>query len=454
MSSVPSLSGFSSTESGTGGRTEIRRVYTGIEHGIIEVPFEDLVVSGKLKIYPEVQGKNYFRLYSKTDKIVFQAGSHVGLIPINENLSIEVTPRFPIKSIDRLLKLSSFSPVAIPSLNRFYEGGDEDDHSYIDCITTAFINSLEEIKQNGRLKQYNYYKENTSFPKGKLHLTDTIRTNFSRGTYSKIVSGWFSRDVDIGLNRCLKYTLWHLYQRYRGIRNRAGVSKILFELNSAFKLFEDVELDPSKRFSRDQLFLDTDKIPSNRFYYNLPINLAKLILANKGVTFDGEIDEILMASLIIDMERIFEKYIRNVLSQALQDFGEYKVIDGNRFDEDGGRKHFFDENSGTCSEIYATPDIILKDARGYSIIVDTKYRPVENNPPREDLNQIAGYLASYQARIGLLIYPKHLKSKCGLEKLGNIGEQKYYSYYIDLDSSNILIEEKKLAESIHSLTSP
>src|SRR4051812_8177307 len=61
-----------------------RRVIPAVEQQAVAISLSDLLVDGKLDLYEEVIGKDYFRMYLSKNNLVFQAGSFVGLIPIND----------------------------------------------------------------------------------------------------------------------------------------------------------------------------------------------------------------------------------------------------------------------------------------------------------------------------------------------------------------------------------
>src|SRR5689334_13106941 len=91
----------------------VRLVLTVNEYEPLAVDYDELVVGGRLQIYDEVVGKGYFSVYARKDQLIFQAGNYVGLIPINERIAIDVRPRVPIRSLERLLRIAGAQPIVI-----------------------------------------------------------------------------------------------------------------------------------------------------------------------------------------------------------------------------------------------------------------------------------------------------------------------------------------------------
>ena len=96
-------------------------VYPCHEHGAICVPLNDLIVDGKLSIFPEVQGKGYFDIDFRGAELVLKAKNHVGLIPINSRVQIHVTPKVPIANLLYLVQRAKRAIKYLPGFFRSYK---------------------------------------------------------------------------------------------------------------------------------------------------------------------------------------------------------------------------------------------------------------------------------------------------------------------------------------------
>lgn len=403
---------------------EPRKPYEVEEHEAIEIPLSDLMEGDRLHLYPEVTRKNYFRVYFKDDRLLFQAGGFVGLIPVNPRVAIFVRQRVPVRNLERLIAVAEHAPVSLAPHERSYAVHEESNPSLLDLLARAFLASLSVVEAEGLYREYEQTVEDTSFPRGRILMGQTVHRHAARGVSNRITASWFAQSIDTAPNRCLKYAIWYLAGRYNSVRlNRAGAKSILYELNRVYHLFNGVELDRSRRFLDDSLVADPGRLPSIRAYYRNTINLASTIIRDQGVTFDGRGDDVLMASFLINMETVFESYLRVVLRRRLESLSpKVKVLDGNKSGSHGGKKLLFDE---APSEI-ATPDIVIgmttrsATAPQYPLLIEVKYKKIRGAPERSDINQAISYATSYRAPHVVLAHPRVEGSKHGLHILGRI----------------------------------
>src|SRR5580692_9882911 len=75
-----------------------------------------LLRDGCLEVYPEVIGKEYFTIRQQPGALRLQAGGFIGLIPLNDRLSIEVKPRVPIDNLSHLMHVAEGTPRELPRM--------------------------------------------------------------------------------------------------------------------------------------------------------------------------------------------------------------------------------------------------------------------------------------------------------------------------------------------------
>ncbi len=429
-----------------------RKVFPAIEYEPTDIPLSEVYKDGILDIYPQVKGKDFFRIYSKQDRLVFQAGSYIGLIPINDRVALDVRSRVPIKNMERVLQIAERKPVALNPHFRQYAVHEDSAPSLLDLLAQSFIDSTGEIETFGLHREYIQRTSQTSFPRGRILLGETLRLHEARGIKHRVSASWFEHSADTALNRCLKYTIWYLFQKYSSMKPRKGSQGLIAELNRLYYLFDGIELDKNRSFLNDRLVVDPNRIPSIRAYYKASINIAVTIIRDRGVAFDVEGDEILLPSLLIDFDKVFENYLRAILRSKIHGFSyDMYVLDGNEGGEYGGKKMLFDSLPSEA----AKPDIVFKlevagKDNSYPLLIEAKYKKFIQ-PSREDINQAISYGVSYRCERVVIAHPRIEGLNPGLHKLGTIGSLTLYQYVFDLGAENPEDEEEKLMESMLSL---
>ncbi len=418
------------------------------EYGQVPVSYDDLFVRGKLDLYPEVIGKKYFSFYLQKDNLIFQAGGYVGLIPINDRVILDVRPRVPVANLERILQVTRETPVTL-SYRREYASLLAPSPSLLDILANELLAGLSHIEAQGMQKEYLRQTADTSFPRGRFLMGETVQRHLARGrTHSAAVS-WFEHSADTGVNRCLKYAIWLLAQRYRALTFRRGQAAIAAALNRAYQLFGRVTLDSSRSFLRDPLVADPSRIPALRDYYVPLVRLAVTIIENRGVSFERRGEGLLLPSMIFDFDQVFERYVLLVLQERLAGSG-LRVLDGKRGAPEGGRKLLFDESPrGEGAE----PDVVVERGGETAVVAEVKYKPVDF-PDRSDIEQAIGYGFSYRCKDVVLVHPKRDGGTPGLHHVGTMQGYKFHQYVMDLAAEDPEAEEATFAAAIASLATP
>lgn len=418
------------------------------EYEQVPVSFDDLFVSGELDLYPEVVGKKYFSFYLKRDSLIFQAGGYVGLIPINDRVILDVRPRVPVRNLERLLQITNEVPVTLDYL-REYPTLAAPAPSLLDILARELLAGLSQIEANGLHKEYLRRVDHTSFPRGRILMGPTMR-HHALGQHHVVTSSWFEHSADTALNRCLKYAIWLLAQRYRALTLRKGQRRIVASLNNRWNLFDRVSLDHSRSFMQDPAVIDPNRIPALRLYYAPLIRLAVSIIENRGISFEKRGSGLMLPSMIFDFDVVFETYVRLILKDRLEKLlPDLRVLDGNKGAPVGGQKPLFD--ASPRNEL-AKPDIVVKEitSRDCAIVLDAKYKPV-NYPDRADIEQAIGYAFSYRCRKSVIVHPKKEEGTSGLHHLGTMQGYQFYHYVIDLAADDPDAEEGRFADAMRAL---
>lgn len=408
---------------------------------------------GKLDAYPSILNRDYFTLSAGSTGLTLQAGGFIGVIPLNERLTIEVTPRVPVNNLSRILRIAEHVPVALEDTSRLYTLEPEVYPSLIDLYAQTLIKHVEEIALRGVLREYARRQEATSFPRGRILMTETLKSLAPRGIQHKVVATWFQRSIDNPANRCIKYAAWFL-SRFRSEAGRprlAGSRKITQGLGRAFRVFDGVELDLRRSFLFDPVVVGNAPLPPHRAHYRPVLDLCRVIIKQQAVRLDQPGGVVGLPSLVLNMSTAFESYLRQVLVAWAEQHGGLRVLNGNHAPPDGGQKPLFDSGAATK----ASPDIVLvpKGSAEPRLVLEVKYKPSERAVAREDVNQAIAYGASYRCARVLLVQPRGPRDAepQGIRELGTINNMRVDRYVYDLGVDELQTSEAELCEDLAAI---
>jgi 5-methylcytosine-specific restriction enzyme subunit McrC len=320
----------------------------------------------------------------------------------------------------------------------------------MDILARTLVGGIAEIERYGLYKEYIQRTEDTSFPRGRIMIGETLRRHMARGRSHAVTASWYEHSTDTAPNRCLKYAIWMLAQYYKSLTLRKGQRWVISELNQAYHLFDKVSLDKSKSFLRDPMVSDLSRLPALRSYYAPVLRIAISIIENRGVSFEERGSSLSLPSMIFDFDVVFEKYLRMILEEKLEMLDpRLRVLDGNRGGEYGGEKRLFDASPRNEK---ANPDVVVKregavgEDEIHALLLDAKYKPVIN-PERPDVNQAISYAFSYRCHNFVLAQPRKVGGPSGLKLVGTIKDYNFYLANEDPEE-----EELKFAQAMLELT--
>jgi 5-methylcytosine-specific restriction enzyme subunit McrC len=220
-------------------------------------------------------------------------------------------------------------------------------------------------------------------------------------------------------------------------------------LNALYNAFDDVDLDHERKFLDDPLVTGEQPLPTLRAYYRDALNVASVVVAQEAVLLESFTGRLRLPSLVLDMNDVFESYIRAVLwLHAKQNQWQGDVLDGNI----DGRKLLFE----ALPSDDATPDVVLRAPDGtVPLVIEVKNVPAKRLSAREAINQAVTYAVSYKSPRVMVVHPRStVASPYGMMKMGDIGEIEVYQYQMDLGSSDPAAEDGKFGEAVASLLPP
>lgn len=316
--------------------------------------------------------------YQKSPKFLgvtpdYKASYYIGADWLSDNLPIVVTPK--IQNIDYMKMFICALDFDLPSdyFSSFY--GIDFDKKEIVCdglkdevtplLIIHFLSTVKRLLKRGLKKDYVIREENlNSKIKGHIQISKNIQKNIIPQRLDRTYCRYQDYTTDHPENRLLKKALLFVEHYLSQHGELKSINRLRTELNSSLSHFEmvigEIELSQIRTIANNKLYRE----------HTEAVKLAKQILRR----FSYSIHAVRSSSQKVpvfwmDMSRLYEVYVYNLLHQAYGNEIEFQVKGYN----------------GTAV------DFIKKDDK---IIIDTKYKPRYkdgNVGIIDDIRQISAY---------------------------------------------------------------
>lgn len=316
-----------------------------------------------------------------------QFKNYVGLIQLKSGFQIEVLPKIDMVSSDketkkifikmlRCLKEFEGKSFNISNLN-------VDRMNVYEIFINMYLQSVSELCKRGLKSAYLVDDDNLPVFKGKMVFKEQIKRNLVHK--EKFYVSYDEYSLNRPENRLIKSTLLKLMNLSTDHSNKKLCSQNL-------TYFENVEISVN---------VDSDfqnvKIDRNTKDYEKLINWSKVFLKNKSfTTFSGES---VSRALLFAMEKLFEAYASKYVKEIFNDC----IVST----QDKGH-HLFNLPSRKFS---LRPDIVIKTTNNNLVIMDTKWKELNDNPrsnygiSQSDMYQMYAYSKKYVTSEVWLLYP-------------------------------------------------
>ena len=408
-------------------------IYPAREREATSIPVAEVLRDGDIDIIRDVQSRDYFDITFRGDRLTVTAGKYVGLIPLNDRVFIQVEPKVPVGNLLAILSAVEGEVAELSVLSRQYKATDAAPPPHLlASIASTFALALRRIEVDGLQKRYDPFTEGGAFLKGQICFSESVQQYWSRGTRYAAVSTFFDLTADSAQNRLLRYACHVLLVLHRR-------TNLLRDTIRDLAHFEDV-------FSRTGVRLTPlgagggPHPAEHSAEYLHALRLARLIVSGHGIELRGDGEDVSLPSFLINMETLFEDYVRHVVTSQLIGI---EVLNGNT---DGSRP-LFDSSSAPK----ATPDIVVRRGAEFPLIGEVKYKSLEK---REDRYQVLAYGLSYRARNVVLILPADSAASAGLASIGEIDNLRVHRYRFDLSATDLAAEEARFGAAVRNLLQP
>jgi len=359
------------------------------EFGALEISAKRLMIDGEITLDPRIVDRGYLNVSLVKGQVVFRADRYVGLIPINANIVLRVRSRAKIANLAQMIVKSGIAPNAIADfargyLPRFVTGTDIEKIYYAPLIRGA-----EKILDLGMMKTY-IEIENPPAWRGRLLVSDTIKRYRAhniryRGEFDyKTLS--YSGPENIALKHGLKIV--RSWLQANDMRNPAIVR--VDRALAAMEAIPDVTANIASLIQ--QIGRSAGRLPSQYAYYRDPLWTTYLLLQKQlpEISADGFIN---LESLIVDISKVFEAFIRKVLEEKSSERG-WQIVDGNL-----KPFSFFIDNG----DYHVQPDIVIIKDGHPAALLDVKYKPA---PKEADRYEVLSFMNAIGIAKGGFVLPQ------------------------------------------------
>jgi 5-methylcytosine-specific restriction enzyme subunit McrC len=344
--------------------------------------FEKHHLEALQRFYGE-KGTNYYTLINKGVKF----NQYVGVIQVGK-LVIEVLPKTDNGKEEKWRNLLIGMLRAVGTVKIFSSGTANlklKSNSVLDLYFEMFVSEAEQLMHRGLLKQYRRQEENRSSLKGKIHFPKHIQQNLIHQERFFVDHQIYDR------NNTFNKILYTALVLIKSINTSAALQSRIGALLLSFPELPSITVTDTT-FSRLSFSRKTEA-------YREAINIARLILLNYHPDLSKGQNNVL--ALMFDMNVLWERFILTSLRKYPP---EGLLIKGKI------AKPFWELENGLRATI--EPDIVIEKGE-QTIILDTKWKIVENNRPSDnDLKQMYTYTKYYQSSHTALVYPGNDLQNC------------------------------------------
>ena len=410
-----------------------RTVFPCKEFEPVDVPLEKLLREGKVSLYPAAE--KYFDLDYRNGRLVVAPKSFVGLIPINDEIAIQVTPRFPIKNLFHILQRASATLRFIEGFTRTYllTTGRSDDP--IGLLADRFVALSRNLQKTGLLRRYVQRAQDTG-PGGALDVPATIEMYRSRGIRHRHV--WRETDHTLAIreNQLLKTALERIAAYYSGGETRN--QERLRQTREALFLLDQVAIPAGFFVGEHEIAQMVARLPNAHREYAALLWLAYLLHARRGVSIEVS-GNASFDTFVVNLADVFEDYVRLLVSENADNLvASAWAIDGNRDQV----PLFLHGGPYTVK-----PDIYLKTSAGHVAVLDAKYKPALKSADRYE---VLAFCEALQVKTAIVLSPG--SSYTEPELLGTTaGGIRLHLVRINLNAHDMAAAENQFIDQLRGL---
>ncbi|NEN25355.1 restriction endonuclease [Cryomorpha ignava] len=245
----------------------------------------------------------------------------------------------------------------------------------LDIYFDWFLREVETLIRQGLIKKYYKETKNVAALKGKLEFAGHISKNLIHKERFYTTHQIYDKDHQV--HQILNQALQIIEQLSKG-------SYIYPKCKSVQLDFPEVSEIRCNAATFDKLKLNRKSMP-----YEKALEIARLIILNYAPNISSGSER--MLALLFDMNSLWEEYILIQLQKAAVN-KTYQVTG--------------QQSKSFWGSMTLRPDIVISQNDETKIIIDTKWKQIEQNKPAiHDLRQMYVYNDHWKSTISILLYP-------------------------------------------------
>ncbi len=354
----------------------------------------------------------------------FSTGSYIGVFRCGD-LNIVIRPRIPM---DRVMFMVGYSLNPGEWNASPFPLSPEDD--ILEAIVPAFVRLTQDAIRRGLLQGYRTCEESSATLQGRIRLSDQIKERFGLPIPVEVVYDDFTEDIEE--NRILKTAIGILLNTpIRSLEARK-------ELGALRPAFTPVSTGSYQR----GLVPRVNYTRLNR-RYRPAVELARLIIGSSLAEFTP--GDTLGASFLVDMDQVFEGFLRSALRQTL------RLSESEWPGRSSGSRVLHLEEAG---QVQVSPGLSWWRGRRCLFVGEARYaRPTGGREAldgqQSDIYRMLAYCTAADLVSGLLVYASEGAADSTVHRIRNTGKA-IEVISVDLEGSpeHTLLQVQALAERV------
>lgn len=323
---------------------------------------------------------------TKTTPHGLKAGALVGEAALKCGVAIKIVEKEPdsLRALIKFAQPSALKIVDVPATT-------SKDGELLNVLAARFLSTLGGYLQRGLLKEYQRIERISTFPRGRIHISNTIK-QISLGRAPKISTIRQELSADRSENQILKLALLRAEAIFR--IHKSGDELAL--CRQFLLLFAGVTTHQLGRLTYEELRRRCEaagRTAGEGTELKAALAYARPLLFGPGMWGSTE-DDLLPEAFFIDLEKLFE--------EAVFECGKRYAFESSVIWSKGG-----EEGRGVFKGVkryLADPDGVLH-LPGQRIVFDCKYKVYGGMPDHSDVYQILAHSMAFGSSTACLVYP-------------------------------------------------
>lgn len=386
---------------------------------------------GRSLILAETRALKAIELRDVADAVELRARGLIGYLPLTPTIVLNLTPKFPIKNLWRMLEVADTEYEKVLPVLRSYQRADATPPH--ELLVKGFCHYAKSILSSGIARGY-VQKSHRGYFQPKLNFARTVSSYLSRGDELNIASDAFQFTAGLRANEILKSACLNFLRLMPRSEKWEAERALLGDLLNALGSVHACQM----QFGEQSLAFSLPHWLKVSYFGALTVYAMLLGYSRIGFAYEPHGTE--LPSFLFSLDAVFESYIRNICREALRQ-EKIAVLDGNKSSHH--RPLFLDNKTYPIQ-----PDLIFRRRKVVLGLSEVKYK---EKLDEHDRYQLISHTVASQAKVGVWISPTPPNGKSGLSYVGKIStDAKFYHYQIDI-SGKLDSAENDLIEKIGNL---